>query len=88
MHIPTPLNQPPIRYDAERRRLWILGQRCHHGAVGALIATTAAGLLAASAAKASATTRALALAGLGGVLMLHDRHDHTIWFERGHGSQR
>ena len=32
-----------IHYDAERRRLWIAGQRCHHGATGALLAAAAAG---------------------------------------------
>ena len=24
----------PIHYDRVRRRLWIFGQRCHHGATG------------------------------------------------------
>jgi hypothetical protein len=27
----------PIHYDHVRRRLWICGQRCHHGATGALL---------------------------------------------------
>ena len=27
----------PIHYDAVRRRLWICGQRCHHGATGAVL---------------------------------------------------
>ena len=27
-----------LHYDAKRRRLWIRGQRCHHGATGALLA--------------------------------------------------
>jgi hypothetical protein len=27
-----------LRYDKQRRRLWIAGQRCHHGATGALMA--------------------------------------------------
>ena len=27
-----------FRYDKQRRRLWIAGQRCHHGATGALMA--------------------------------------------------
>jgi hypothetical protein len=26
-----------LRYDATRRRLWIAGQRCHHGATGAVL---------------------------------------------------
>jgi len=33
----------PVYYDRSRRRLWIRGQRCHHGATGSLLA--AAGLL-------------------------------------------
>jgi len=31
-----------LRYDAERRRVWICGQRLHHGLTGALL--TAAGI--------------------------------------------
>jgi hypothetical protein len=31
-----------LRYDAERRRVWIGGQRLHHGLTGALL--TAAGI--------------------------------------------
>jgi hypothetical protein len=31
-----------VRYDAERRRVWIGGQRLHHGLTGALL--TAAGI--------------------------------------------
>ena len=30
-----------VRYDTERRRVWICGQRLHHGLTGALL--TAAG---------------------------------------------
>ena len=36
----TTTTQPlhkPIHYDSVRRRLWIFGQRCHHGATGALL---------------------------------------------------
>ena len=29
----------PLHYDRRLRRLWIRGQRCHHGATGALLAT-------------------------------------------------
>jgi hypothetical protein len=32
----SPLRKP-IYYDSVRRRLWIFGQRCHHGATGALL---------------------------------------------------
>ncbi len=27
----------PIHYDRVRRRLWVFGQRLHHGATGALL---------------------------------------------------
>jgi hypothetical protein len=33
----TPYLRKPIHYDRVRRRLWICGQRCHHGATGALL---------------------------------------------------
>jgi acyl dehydratase len=32
----SPLHKP-IHYDSVRRRLWIFGQRCHHGATGAVL---------------------------------------------------
>jgi hypothetical protein len=31
-----------VRYDGERRRVWVCGQRLHHGLTGALL--TAAGI--------------------------------------------
>jgi hypothetical protein len=64
-----------VRYDAARRRLWIFGQRCHHGSAGALLA--AFGLSAGSRAALAA----------GSVLMLHDWKDRSIWFELGAGTQ-
>jgi hypothetical protein len=72
-----------VEYDAFRRRLWIRGQRCHHGATGSVVAAAAcAGLLI----KPTRSSSLMALA-TGGVLMAHDWKDHTIWFERGHGTQ-
>jgi hypothetical protein len=32
------LLRKPLHYDAIQRRLWIRGQRCHHGATGAVLA--------------------------------------------------
>ena len=32
------LIRKPLHYDRQLRRLWIRGQRCHHGATGALLA--------------------------------------------------
>ncbi len=35
-----------IRYDAKRRRLWVLGQRVHHGTTGIVLAAVGAALVA------------------------------------------
>ena len=35
----------PLRYDAVQRRLWISGQRCHHGATGAVLAALGCALM-------------------------------------------
>ena len=71
-----------LEYDALRRRLWIRGQRCHHGATGSLVAGLAClGLIAEPAAPTI-----LALAA-GGALMIHDWKDRSFWFERGYGTQ-
>ena len=32
------LVRKPLHYDALQRRLWIRGQRCHHGATGVVLA--------------------------------------------------
>jgi hypothetical protein len=81
-----------VEYDALRRRLWIFGQRCHHGATGSVVAAAAfVALLSdpAAVAKPAAGARSvLALAAAGGALMMaHDWKDRAIWFERGRGSQ-
>jgi hypothetical protein len=69
-----------LEYDAIRRRLWILGQRCHHGATGALVASAAV-------VGPPRRSQRFALAVTGATLMAHDWHDRAIWFERGHGTQ-
>lgn len=48
-----------VDYDAERKRVWVGGQRLHHGMTGAV------------------------LAALGSVLMAHDWHDRSVWFQKG-----
>lgn len=73
-----------LYYDAAKRRLWIAGQRCHHGATGCVLATFgAAGLIAARLSPRGTATVAL----MGSLLMLHDWHDREMWFERGWGTQ-
>lgn len=69
------LLRKPLHYDAARRRVWIYGQRCHHGATGALLAA------------AGALVTAPALVATGAVLMAHDWHDRSLWFQRGWQNQ-
>lgn len=76
-----------LEYDAIRRRVWIFGQRCHHGATGSVVAALAC--LGFATSKPQVSQRSLlALAATGGALMAHDWKDHSIWFQRGRGSQR
>ena len=81
-----------VEYDAPRRRLWIGGQRCHHGATGTLVALIAGlGLIVGQTplAKAPPAQRSLAVLALtGGALMAHDWKDRSMWFERGRGKHR
>jgi hypothetical protein len=74
----------PIEYDSLRRRLWILGQRCHHGATGAMLT---GGALVGAGAGRLALREGAALAGAGTLLMAHDWKDRSLWFERGRGTQ-
>jgi hypothetical protein len=67
-----------IHYDGVRRRVWIRGQRCHHGATGALLA--GAGVVGLVALRAPALS---AIVAAGGLLMAHDWHDRAVWFARG-----
>jgi hypothetical protein len=79
-----------VEYDAIKRRLWILGQRCHHGSAGSIVAMLACtGLMVESAKvdRVAAPTPIVALALTGTALMAHDWKDRSIWFERGHGTQ-
>jgi hypothetical protein len=67
-----------IHYDGARRRVWIGGQRCHHGATGALLA--GAGVIGLVALRAPLLSGMVAA---GGLLMAHDWHDRAVWFARG-----
>ena len=78
-----------VEYDGRRRRVWIRGQRCHHGATGSIVAVAAClGLIASQAPRSTpqAPSRSLAVIALaGGALMARDWKDHSVWFERGRG---
>jgi hypothetical protein len=76
-----------LEYDAASRRLWIVGQRCHHGAAGSIVATTAFGGLLSGRLRTSAHPRRLAAMALAGsALMAHDWKDRSVWFARGRGA--
>ena len=69
-----------IRYDADRRRVWVAGQRLHHGLTGALLASLGvAGLAAHRMTPLGGVEWAL----LGTALMAHDWQDRTVWFQVG-----
>lgn len=70
----------PFHYDRELRRVWIRGQRCHHGATGAVLATTGTVVLFALRLRSAAPAGLLAA---GGLLMAHDWKDRARWFARG-----
>jgi hypothetical protein len=72
------MSRKPLHYDPTQRRLYICGQRCHHGATGAILA--GAGALGLMALRAPALG---AMIATGGVLMAHDWHDRALWFARG-----
>ena len=80
-----------VEYDAISHRLWILGQRCHHGATGSIVTTLAC--LGLTAETISVITppvdprTMLAVALTGSALMVHDWKDRSHWFERGRGTQ-
>lgn len=73
-----------VEYDSVRRRLWIAGQRCHHGATGALVAGLS---LTGLAVQLADFPTALPIAASGALLMAHDWSDRSMWFERGAGTQ-
>ena len=78
-----------LEYDAARRRLWILGQRCHHGATGVLVTATACVGLVTGQPRSQivAPPSLVALALAGGALMAHDWKDHSVWFLPGPGER-
>jgi hypothetical protein len=69
-----------VGFDFERRRLWIGGQRLHHGVTGIALAGTA---LTQLATRRAAATRSLAWLLAGGALVAHDWKDRGVWFRFG-----
>ncbi len=69
-----------LGFDPERRRIWVGGQRLHHGLTGAGLA--GAGLTQ-LVARRTANGRLLAWLLAGGALMAHDWKDRGVWFRRG-----
>jgi hypothetical protein len=77
---PWTIGNRMIGIDPELRRLWIGGQRLHHGLTGlALTSAAMAQLLV----RRSAANRAIAWAIAGGFLIAHDWKDRSVWFRRG-----
>ena len=77
-----------VEYDALRRRLWIMGQRCHHGASGSVVMAAAClALISDPSYNGPRSVLAITAAGGGALMMAHDWKDRAIWFERGRGSQ-
>jgi hypothetical protein len=66
--------------DPELRRVWIGGQRLHHGLTGIAVATAG---LTRLATRRTEATRGIAWALIGGALMAHDWKDRSVWFQRG-----
>jgi hypothetical protein len=70
-----------LGYDPELRRVWIGGQRLHHGITG--IALAGAGLVHLGWRRRLRRRRALAWTMAGGALIAHDWKDRAAWFRRG-----
>jgi hypothetical protein len=69
-----------VGVDPGNRRLWVGGQRLHHGLTG--IALAGAGL-AQLLVRRTDHNRAIAWTLFGGVLIAHDWKDRSAWFRRG-----
>jgi hypothetical protein len=80
--IPWEIGNRLVGVDLERRRIWIGGQRLHHGVTGiALAGIGVAGL----AARRITTRGGLQWALIGTAMIAHDWSDRSMWFKRGRG---
>jgi len=69
-----------VGVDPELRRVWVGGQRLHHGLTGIAVASAS---LANLALRRSELNRAVVWALAGGVLIAHDWRDRSVWFRGG-----
>ena len=70
-----------LRIDPRLRRIWIGGQRLHHGATG--IALAGAGLVQLLIRRRRPVPGDLRWLLAGGALVAHDWKDRGLWFKRG-----
>jgi hypothetical protein len=77
---PWTLGNRIVGVDPELRRLWIGGQRLHHGLTGIAVVSAA---LAQLAVRRSEASRAIAWTLAGGLLIAHDWKDRSVWFRLG-----
>lgn len=59
-----------VRRYPQGPRVWIVGQRVHHGATGSVLVL------------AAVVTRRWRAALVGALLCAHDYHDARVWFRR------
>jgi hypothetical protein len=69
-----------LGFDPKLRRLWIAGQRMHHGATG--IAVIGAGLAGMLVGRTD-PRRGIAWTLAGSAMIAHDWKDRALWFRRG-----
>lgn len=79
-HEPWRHGNRAVGFDTELRRVWIGGQRLHHGASG--VAVLCAGVAGVLAGRTDGR-RAIAWALAGSAMIAHDWKDRSIWFQRG-----
>lgn len=67
-----------VGYDPQLRRLWVGGQRLHHGATGIALAGLAVADLV-----VRRNPRGVAYLLAGSAMVAHDWKDRSVWFQRG-----
>ena len=78
--VPWTVGNRILGVDPQLRRLWVGGQRLHHGLTGLAVAGAGVAQLLIRRTEAG---RALAWTLAGGVLVAHDWKDRSAWFRRG-----